>query len=90
MGLQGYSKHGLDSLAFWRYNIHILKQKEFEMSERSAMFLVFVGMIMAMAGLGGVEKSFETLELMQSLAVAIVGVCVMGCGVLAIQVQQNG
>ena len=60
------------------------------MSERSAMFLVLVGMIMAMAGLGGVENSFETLELMQSLVVAIVGVCVMGCGVLAIRVQQNG
>jgi hypothetical protein len=60
------------------------------MSERSAMFLVLVGMIMAMAGLGGVENSFETLALMQSLVVAIVGVCVMGCGVLAIRVQQNG
>ena len=60
------------------------------MSERSAMFLVFVGMIMAMTGLGGVENSFETLAFMQSLVVAIVGVCVMGCGVLAIRVQQNG
>lgn len=60
------------------------------MSEKSAMFLVIVGMIMAMAGVGGVENSFETMAMVQSLLVAIVGVCVMGCGVLAIRVQQNG
>lgn len=60
------------------------------MSERSAMFLVFVGLVMAMAGVGGVENSFDALALVQSLLVAIVGVCVMGCGVLAIRVQQNG
>ncbi len=60
------------------------------MSEKSAMFLVFVGMLMAMGGVGGVENSIETLELVQSFVVALVGVCVMGCGVLAIRVQQNG
>ena len=60
------------------------------MTERSAMFLVIAGLVLAMLGVGGIENSFETLELMQSIAVAIVGLAVMGCGALAIRVQQNG
>jgi hypothetical protein len=54
------------------------------------MFLVIAGLVLAMLGVGGIENSFETLELMQSIAVAIVGLAVMGCGALAIRVQQNG
>ena len=60
------------------------------MTERSAMFLVITGLVMTMLGVGGVENSFETVELMQSIAVAIVGLAVMACGVLAIKVAQNG
>ena len=60
------------------------------MTERSAMFLVITGLVMTMLGAGGIENSIETVDLLQSLAVAIVGLAVMGCGVLAIQVQQNG
>lgn len=60
------------------------------MSEKSAMFLVFVGMLMAMGGVGGVTDSITDIEMVQSFLVALVGVCVMGCGVLAIRVQQNG
>ena len=60
------------------------------MSEKSAMFLVITGLVMALGGVGGVENSFETMDMVQSLLVALVGVCVMGCGVLAIKTQQNG
>lgn len=60
------------------------------MTERSAMFLVITGLVMTMLGVGGVENSIETVELMQSIAVAIVGLAVMACGALAIRVQQNG
>lgn len=60
------------------------------MSERSAMFLTIVGLLMAMAGAGGVEQSITSVELLQSIVVAIAGLAVMGCGVLAIKVQQNG
>ena len=60
------------------------------MSERSAFFLFFVGFLMAFGGVGGVEQSITNVELVQSLAVAIVGLAVMGCGVLAIKVAQNG
>lgn len=60
------------------------------MSERSAMFLVITGIITVMFGVGGVENSITNVELLQGLAVAVVGLGIMGCGVLAIQVQQNG
>jgi hypothetical protein len=60
------------------------------MSERSAMFLVFTGLVTTMFGVGGVEHSISNVELLQSLAVSVVGLAIMGCGVLAIQAQQNG
>jgi len=60
------------------------------MSERSAMFLVITGIITVMFGVGGVENSITNSELLQSLAVSMVGLGIMGCGVLAIQVRQNG
>lgn len=60
------------------------------MNEKSAMFLVITGLIMTMLGAGGIENSIETVDLLQSLAVSIVGLAVMGCGALAIRVQQNG
>jgi len=60
------------------------------MSEKSAMFLVFTGLITTMFGVGGVENSFTNSELLQALAVSVTGLGIMGCGVLAIQAQQNG
>jgi hypothetical protein len=60
------------------------------MSEKSAMFLVITGLIITMFGAGGIENSIETVDLLQSIAVAIVGLAVMGCGVLAIKVAENG
>jgi len=60
------------------------------MSERSAMFLVITGIITVMFGVGGVENSSTNVERLQSLAVSMVGLGIMGCGVLAIQVRQNG
>ncbi len=60
------------------------------MSERSAMFLVITGLITVMFGVGGVENSFTNSELLQALAVSVTGLGIMGCGVLAIQAQQNG
>jgi hypothetical protein len=60
------------------------------MNEKSAMFLVVTGLVIAMFGAGGIENSIQTVDLLQSIAVAIVGLAVMGCGVLAIKVAQNG
>lgn len=60
------------------------------MSEKSAFYLFIVGFLMAFGGVGGVEQSLTNLELIQSTLVAIVGLAVMGCGVLAIKTQQIG
>lgn len=60
------------------------------MSEKSAMFLVIVGLVLTLAGAGSIENSITTVELLQSMAVAVVGLMTMGCGVLAINQQQNG
>ena len=60
------------------------------MSEKSSMFLVAVGLLMTFGGVGGVENSVGNLDLLQSTLVAIVGLAIMGCGVLAIKTQQNG
>ena len=60
------------------------------MSEKSAMFVAMVGLIMTLGGVGGIENSITNAELLDSLIVAVVGLMVMGCGVLAIKRQQNG
>jgi hypothetical protein len=60
------------------------------MSEKSAMFVAMVGLIMTLGGVGGVENSITNAELLDSVIVAVVGLMVMGCGVLAIKRQQNG
>lgn len=58
------------------------------MSDRSAMFLVFVGLLLAFGGVGGTEHAVTDMELFQSTVVAFVGVLIMGCGALGI--NQNG
>ena len=60
------------------------------MSEKSAFFLSMIGFLMTLGGVGGIENSLSNTELLQSTLVAIVGLAVMGCGVLAIKTQQNG
>jgi hypothetical protein len=52
------------------------------------MFLVFMGILLAMGGVGGTENAVTDLELIQSSMVALVGVLLMWCGTLGI--QQNG
>ena len=58
------------------------------MSDRSSMFLVFVGILLAMAGVGGVENAMTDMALVQSTLVSLVGMLLMWCGTLGI--QQNG
>ena len=60
------------------------------MSDKPALYLVAVGLLMTFGGVGGVENSLSDIELVQSFLVALVGLAVMGCGVLAINTQQNG
>lgn len=60
------------------------------MSDKSAFFLFVVGLLMTLGGVGGVETSVDNLALVQATLVAVVGLAVMGCGVLAIKVNSIG
>ncbi len=55
------------------------------MSERSAMFLVFTGLILTMFGVGGVENSVTDTELGSSVAVSLVGTLIMWAGTLGLR-----
>jgi len=57
------------------------------MSERSAMFLVVVGLILTMLGVGGVENSITDGELLGSVVVSITGLALMYCAVAALKVS---
>ena len=55
------------------------------MSERSAMFLVFTGLILTAFGVGGVENSITDTELLSSVAVSLVGTLIMWAGTLGLR-----
>lgn len=55
------------------------------MSEKSAMFLVFTGLILTAFGVGGVENSITDTELASSLAVSVVGTLIMWAGTLGLR-----
>ncbi len=50
------------------------------MSERSAAFVFFTGLIVTCFGAGGVENSIATADLVTSVIVAAVGLMTMYCG----------
>lgn len=58
------------------------------MKTHTAAALFFIGLIMAMFGVGGVENSIETRDLLTGLAVAVVGLAIMFAGTSAMQVSE--
>ena len=54
------------------------------MSERTGMFLVFVGMVVAGLGCGGIENSMTNAEFLHSTVIGFVGVAIMWVGTLGI------
>jgi hypothetical protein len=62
-----------------------LKQKELEMSKQSALYLIALGLLLALGGVGGVEHSVTDIEMLQSLLVAVMGVLVLWCGTLGLR-----
>ena len=54
------------------------------MSERTAMFVFFFGIILTLLGCGGVDNSITTVEFLQSTAVGFVGVAIMWAGTLGL------
>ena len=55
------------------------------MSERSAMFLVVVGLILTMLGVGGVENSITDGELLGSVLASLTGTLIMWAGTLGLR-----
>lgn len=59
------------------------------MTERSAMFLVMVGLLTTGFGVGGVENSVDNLELLSGLLVSVSGLAIMAAGVLGLKTVDN-
>jgi hypothetical protein len=59
------------------------------MSERTAMFLVVLGLLLTAAGVGGIENSITDGELLGSVLASLTGLLIMYCGTLAMKVNDN-
>ncbi len=59
------------------------------MSDRVIAFLVFMGIMLTAGGVGGIEHSVTDAELVQSLAVSVLGLLLMWVSTLAMR-QKNG
>ena len=57
------------------------------MKTSTAFGLFLFGLVLTLGGVGGVEASVENVALLQSLAVSIVGMALMYCGVTALNVS---
>jgi FtsH-binding integral membrane protein len=53
-------------------------------------FMIITGLVVTMAGVGGIEQSFTTAELLSGLLVALTGCGIMGCAVLMIRNEERG
>lgn len=60
------------------------------MSERSAMFLVVVGLVLALGGAGGIEESVSNADLLGSAVLALTGALIMWCGTLGLRNKHFG
>ncbi len=59
------------------------------MSERGSMVVFVAGLILTMAGVGGVEHSLTNDQLISSLLVSVLGLMAMGAAILGLR-QING
>jgi hypothetical protein len=54
------------------------------MTSTTAAVMAFLGLILTMLGVGGVEHSVATTELVQSLAVSVLGLALMATATAAL------
>jgi uncharacterized membrane protein len=57
-------------------------------TEKQGMFVFIVGLLIVLAGVGGVEQSITDTELTSALLVALVGLGSMYCGTVMIRRAQ--
>ena len=55
------------------------------MKSSVAMFVFITGLLVTFGAVGGIEQSVTDTDLLSSMVVAIVGLAVMYCGMLAIK-----
>lgn len=55
------------------------------MTNKQAMFVFIVGLLMTFGAVGGIEQSVDNTALMSSMLVAIVGLLTMYCGMLGMR-----
>ena len=55
------------------------------MTTKAAMFVFITGLLLTFGAVGGVENSVTDSELLSSLAVSVVGLLAMYCGVLGLR-----
>ncbi len=55
------------------------------MKTNTAMILFFLGLILTMFGVGGVENSLTNTELLSAVAVSILGLAIMYAGTLGVR-----
>ena len=55
------------------------------MKSSTAMFVFITGLLMTFGAVGGVENSLTDTELLSALAVSVVGLLTMYCGVLGLR-----
>jgi hypothetical protein len=51
------------------------------------MIIAMFGLLLTMGGVGGIEQSVDTEALVGSVAVSIVGLLMMYCGVIALRIS---
>jgi peptidoglycan biosynthesis protein MviN/MurJ (putative lipid II flippase) len=54
------------------------------MTSTTAAVIAFLGLILTMLGVGGVEHSVTTIELLQALAVSVLGLALMATATAAL------
>lgn len=55
------------------------------MTNKQAMFVFIVGLLMTFGAVGGIEQSVSNTELVSSMCIAILGLLTMYCGSLGIR-----
>jgi uncharacterized membrane protein len=56
---------------------------------KAQAFLIFTGIVTTLFGVGGIEHSMTTQELLMGVAVAVTGLGIMGSAVLMIRSLDN-
>jgi hypothetical protein len=69
------------------YYKHLNNELENDMTSKAANFLLAVGFLLTLGGVGGIEHSVANADLVGAMLIAILGLSTMYCGILAHKVN---